>query len=193
MRIEVGEIFKPNWLMGLSNTPAISFNFPDLGSVPAYPIIFSVSILGQFRYARRRCFRVCPRSFSRTIRILPVSPVLTSATVTGNSTDSCAVCCRALFGEVLMSEFQKMCIVLKKMFKDVRGKRKGAYKVLLEKPEGRRPLGRPGRRLEDNVEMSLLKVGSGQVVWTGPAQRQVPYNWGYFSTRWDLQSSEKVS
>jgi len=50
------------------------------------------------------------------------------------------------------------------MFKDVRGKRKGAYKVLLEKPEGRRPLGRPGRRLEDNVEMSLLKVGSGQVV-----------------------------
>jgi len=63
-----------------------------------------------------------------------------------------------------MSEFQKMCIVLKKMFKDVRGKRKGAYKVLLEKPEGRRPLGRPGRRLEDNVEMSLLKVGSGQVV-----------------------------
>jgi hypothetical protein len=52
-----------------------------------------------------------------------------------------------------------MCIVLKKMFKDVRGEKKGAYKVLLENPEGQRPLGRPGRRWEDNVEMSFLKVG----------------------------------
>jgi hypothetical protein len=70
--------------------------------------------------------------------------------------------CRLLsitFGEVLMSEFQKMCIVLKKMFKDVRGERKGAYKVLLGKPEGQRPLGRPGLRWEGTVEMSLLKVG----------------------------------
>lgn len=50
MRNEVGEIFKPNWLMDLSNMPAISFNIPGLGSVPAYLIIFSVSILGQFRY-----------------------------------------------------------------------------------------------------------------------------------------------
>jgi hypothetical protein len=58
-----------------------------------------------------------------------------------------------------MREFHKVCIVLKKMFKDVKRERKGAYKVLLGKPEGRRPLGRPGRRWEDNVEMSLLKVG----------------------------------
>jgi len=58
-----------------------------------------------------------------------------------------------------MREFQKMCIVLKKIFKDVKGERKGAYKVLLGKTEGQRPLGRPGRRWEDNVEMSLLKVG----------------------------------
>jgi len=114
MRIEVGEIFKPNWLMDLSNTPAININFPDLGSVPAYPIIFFVSILDQFRYSRRLCFRVCLYSLSRTIRSLPISPALPSATVAGNSTDSCAVCCRSLFGEVLMNEFQKMCIVLKK-------------------------------------------------------------------------------
>jgi hypothetical protein len=114
MRIEVGEIFKPNWLMDLSNTPAININFPDLGSVPAYPIIFFVSILDEFRYSRRLCFRVCLYSLSRTIRSLPISPALPSATVAGNSTDSCAVCCRSLFGEVLMNEFQKMCIVLKK-------------------------------------------------------------------------------
>jgi hypothetical protein len=50
MRIEMGEIFKPNWLMDLSNTPAVSFSLPDLGPVSAYPMIFSVSILGQFRY-----------------------------------------------------------------------------------------------------------------------------------------------
>ena len=56
-----------------------------------------------------------------------------------------------------MSEFQKMCIVLKKTFTEVRGERKGAYKVLLGKSEGQRPLGRPGRRWEDNVELSLLK------------------------------------
>jgi len=54
-----------------------------------------------------------------------------------------------------MSEFRKMCIVLKEMFKDVRGERKVAYKVLLGKPEEQRPHGRSGRRWEDNVEMSL--------------------------------------
>lgn len=58
-----------------------------------------------------------------------------------------------------MSEFQKTYIVLKKMFKDVRVERKGAYKVLMRKPEGQRPLGRPGPRREDNVEMNLLRVG----------------------------------
>jgi hypothetical protein len=33
------------------------------------------------------------------------------------------------------------------------------YKILLEKPEGKRPLGRLGRRWEDNIEMGLRKIG----------------------------------
>jgi hypothetical protein len=41
------------------------------------------------------------------------------------------------------------------------GERRGAYRVLVGKPEGRRPLGRPRRREEDNIKMDLLEVGWG--------------------------------
>ena len=37
--------------------------------------------------------------------------------------------------------------------------------VLVERPEGKRPLGRPRRRWEDNIKMDLQEVGCG--VWTG--------------------------
>jgi hypothetical protein len=40
------------------------------------------------------------------------------------------------------------------------GERRGAYKVLVEKSEGRRPLERPRRRWEDNIKMDLREVGS---------------------------------
>ena len=39
--------------------------------------------------------------------------------------------------------------------------RRGVYKVLVEKPEGKRPLGRPRRRWEDNIKMDLQEVGCG--------------------------------
>ena len=45
------------------------------------------------------------------------------------------------------------------------GEGRGVYRVLVAKPEGRRPLGRPRRRLEDNIKMDLQEVGCG--VWTG--------------------------
>jgi hypothetical protein len=45
------------------------------------------------------------------------------------------------------------------------GKRRGAYTVLVGKSEGRRPLGRPCRRWEDNIKMDLREVGWGE--WTG--------------------------
>jgi hypothetical protein len=45
------------------------------------------------------------------------------------------------------------------------GKTKGVYRVLVGKPEGKRPLGKPRRRWQDNIKMSLQKVGKG--VWTG--------------------------
>jgi len=37
----------------------------------------------------------------------------------------------------------------------------GVYRVLVGKPEGRRALGRPRRRLEDNIKMDLQEVGCG--------------------------------
>jgi hypothetical protein len=45
------------------------------------------------------------------------------------------------------------------------GDRRGAYRVLVGKPEGKRPLGRPRRRWEDNIKTYLQEVGWG--LWTG--------------------------
>jgi hypothetical protein len=44
-------------------------------------------------------------------------------------------------------------------------KRRGVYRVLVGKPEGKRHLGRPRCRLEDKIEMDL--TGSGMGAWTG--------------------------
>jgi hypothetical protein len=40
------------------------------------------------------------------------------------------------------------------------GERRGAYRVLVGKPEGKRPLGRPRRRWEDNIKTYLTETGS---------------------------------
>jgi hypothetical protein len=45
-----------------------------------------------------------------------------------------------------------------------------AYMLLVEKPEGKRPLGRPRRRWVDNIKMDLVEVGKGDVNWIGLAQ-----------------------
>jgi hypothetical protein len=39
----------------------------------------------------------------------------------------------------------------------------GAYNILVRRPEGRRPLGRPRRRWEDNNKMALWEIGFGDV------------------------------
>jgi hypothetical protein len=44
------------------------------------------------------------------------------------------------------------------------------YKVLVGKPEGKRPLGRPRRRWEDGVRMNLRDIGLGGVDWIRLAQ-----------------------
>ena len=41
--------------------------------------------------------------------------------------------------------------------------RRGAYRILVGKPEARRPLGRPRRRWVDNIKMDLREVGCGGV------------------------------
>jgi len=45
------------------------------------------------------------------------------------------------------------------------GERRGVYRVLVGKPEGKRPLGRPRGRWEDNIKMDLEEVGCGGVDW----------------------------
>jgi len=50
------------------------------------------------------------------------------------------------------------------------GEERGAYRVLVGKPEGKRPLGRPRRRWVDNIIMDLQEVGCGYVDWIGLAQ-----------------------
>jgi len=50
------------------------------------------------------------------------------------------------------------------------GKGRGVYRVLVGKPEGRRTLGRPRRRWEDNIMMDLREVGCGGVDWMELAQ-----------------------
>jgi hypothetical protein len=44
------------------------------------------------------------------------------------------------------------------------------YRLLVGKPEVRRPLGRPRRRWLDNIRMDLVQVGWGDVDWIGLAQ-----------------------
>jgi hypothetical protein len=50
------------------------------------------------------------------------------------------------------------------------GEVRGAYNILVGRPEGRRPLGRPRRRWEDNIKMDLMEMGFGDVDWIDLAQ-----------------------
>jgi hypothetical protein len=50
------------------------------------------------------------------------------------------------------------------------GEERGVYRVLVEKPEGMKLLGRPRRRWYNNIRMDLQKVGCGSMDWIGLAQ-----------------------
>jgi hypothetical protein len=50
------------------------------------------------------------------------------------------------------------------------GEERKVYKVLMGKPEGKRPLGRPRRRWEDGIRMDLRDIGFGDVDWIRLAQ-----------------------
>jgi hypothetical protein len=50
------------------------------------------------------------------------------------------------------------------------GEKTNGYGILVGKPEGKRPLGRPGRRWEDNIRMDLREIGRGGMDWIGLAK-----------------------
>jgi hypothetical protein len=50
------------------------------------------------------------------------------------------------------------------------GEKRNTYRLLVGKPEGRRPLGRPRCRWVDNIRMDLVEVGWGDADWIGLAQ-----------------------
>jgi hypothetical protein len=50
------------------------------------------------------------------------------------------------------------------------GERRGTYRALVGKPEGRRPFGRPRRSWEDNIKMDLREVGWEGMEWIEVAQ-----------------------
>jgi hypothetical protein len=57
------------------------------------------------------------------------------------------------------------------------GEGRGMYRVLVRKPEGKRPLGRPRHRWEDNITVDLQEVGCG--VWTGLSWLRIEIGGGH--------------
>jgi hypothetical protein len=55
------------------------------------------------------------------------------------------------------------------------GEERKVYKVLVGKPEGKRPLGRPKHRWEDGIRMDLRDIGLGGVDWIRLAQGRGPW------------------
>jgi hypothetical protein len=55
------------------------------------------------------------------------------------------------------------------------GEGRGVYRVFVGRPEGKRPLGRPRRRWEDNIKMGLREIGIDGANWIRVAQDRVQW------------------
>jgi hypothetical protein len=53
------------------------------------------------------------------------------------------------------------------------GEGRGVYRVLVGRPEGKRPLGRPRRRWEDNIQIDLREIGIDEANWIRLALERV--------------------
>jgi hypothetical protein len=60
---------------------------------------------------------------------------------------------------------------------------RGVHRVLVGKPEGKRPLGRPRRRWKDNIKMDLHEVGGGGFVGTGWSWLRIETGGGHLWVR----------
>jgi hypothetical protein len=65
---------------------------------------------------------------------------------------------------------------------------KGAYNILVGRPEGSRPLGRPRRRWEDNIKMDLREIGFGDVDWIHWAQDRDRWRANFYINGVSMQS-----
>jgi hypothetical protein len=61
-------------------------------------------------------------------------------------------------------------IIEKKEVSGTYGESRSVYRVLVGKHEGKRPLGRPRRRWDDNIKLDLQEVGCGDMNWIELAQ-----------------------
>jgi len=66
------------------------------------------------------------------------------------------------------------------------GESRTLYRVLVGKPDGKRPLGRPRHRWEDNIKMYLEEVGCGGMVWIDVAQDRERW-WALVNAVMDLR------
>jgi hypothetical protein len=66
------------------------------------------------------------------------------------------------------------------------GEERKVYKVLVGKPEGKRPLGRPRHRWKDGIRMDLREIGLGGVNWIRLAQGKDQW-WAVVSAVMNLQ------
>jgi hypothetical protein len=55
------------------------------------------------------------------------------------------------------------------------GEGRGVYRVLVGRPDGKRPLGRPRRKLEDNIKLDLREIRIDGANWIQLAQDRVPW------------------
>jgi hypothetical protein len=68
---------------------------------------------------------------------------------------------------------------------------KGVYRFLDGRPEGKRPLGRPRRRWEDNIKIDLREIGIDGANWIQLAQDRVQ-SWAFVNTVMNLRVHKKA-
>jgi hypothetical protein len=66
------------------------------------------------------------------------------------------------------------------------GEGRCVYRVLVGRPEGKRPLGRPRHRWEDNIKMDLRDIGIDEANWIQLAQNRVQW-WAFVNMVMNLQ------
>jgi hypothetical protein len=66
------------------------------------------------------------------------------------------------------------------------GERRGVYRVLVGRPDSKRPLWRPRRRSDDNIKLDLRETGIDGTNWIQLAQDRVHW-WAFFNTVMNLR------